>query len=1324
MRWFLFFIATRLYATSALVQTTATDAVLTYQAPSGAACDVVIRDSASNLVHDVDTALFAGSNLDSRAGGVSSGTFRVFHAGKGANAVPPGAEKALDNRWYSRAFEANAVFTYALCSGTVTGSFRTMNSPLGNTRGQTIPVDPANPGEYAWPSIDWNDRTQIIIDPYTGMALKNFVGARDSYQATTGTFASPAVGTNWTNPNNVLVDDSLSAVYAAPTKDQIFVPLGLNLGPSNSVFADSLNKLTPSFNAWCSGVTCGAATSNDRSIETCVTADRATCVTDRLASVLTACSSSCTGGGFRFAAITSPTAIMTEWFASTGGLSTLLLSDLSTRSGTVTRVGTAVTRLSGDRFNLKWGAGSIITINAVDYTIASVTNPDAIVLASGASTDTAVAYTASNGGILIRKKTTSTDEISIQYVSWALETGDHVQLESAGDEDEINNCSGVLVNDAFSEPGHHCFVSTGIYWHGSITGKINRLGQYVTPFNGGNPGWLQHPCDSGAFWDAVDGNTFYCPVLDPNVNQLRVLKVVYTGSNADIGDLASGTAFVACGSAPCFTITNLHPTIGVTLDTQIAAFNPSWAVTNFRAERITIYGRMANANALLFLVRRGAGNNSNCYLAKFDVATAAITAMMNSYGTYPSRWQECHGPFDPNNPNWVQMPGRMYTGPFTGTDVLAGNGPYYATITSGSIPNTGSACPAQPGGSTIPPSEWPTGSKCLVVTLDGEPGDPTPAQYATGTVTTSGSTVTGSGTTWTPFMNGTQMYFSGSGTFCRFAYVSATSGTLSACSVPSVSGVAYVLYLEEVNSSKLPSQFFSYLQDAAERDIICLTATIASSECEDLLLQPYPTGKELLRVLIKTGSGPGTILTLQRGYAGPNMSTTYSAVGANSKTVFVPSACNWNPTYLCLQSPVWWNPSADPFGTNPGGNAIVADILDQGCCHATRQNNINVDGSLTCPTVDGSNSSCYLARNSGPPAGFTDPGYIVSFNPTFHQKAGVGFPNSVDSHPSHQQFTASTFNASWFSDGRPFLGADGGNYTSGGLFGTAGAPGVLVSGQLYKWTAAQADRHRPRYLNSIAAIGWNPLLDISGPGSSIGTSDNYKMCTALFVNECRSGSSVGDVFVAGPQITDLYCTFPGVGNDDTDRRDVCVGDVGTFTFSTPQISVTQADFAGQFQRRVTNWASYKDYTFKNSKILPDGKSLLFWVARANGVRNTVMIAKLPPWTSGDSTARNDYQKLTVRIPAGTGANNAIVKFGYNSSFYCTSRQEACIAGSAAEFSYASEAPAGVNVTACPSTGCPLIIPALPQSVVYSQLILRDASNITLTTYPMEIRAVQ
>jgi hypothetical protein len=170
---------------------TSTQASLSYTAPDSSACIVEVSESPSYrpLVHDVDTVLFAGSNLDSRLESITSGRERVFVAGKRR------AEKGVDGKWYSRALQAFTNHYYRITCGEsqASGTFATANIALGNTYNDALPADPAvssrpyysSVGSYAWPEfVNWNNqdpaaRPESIIDPQTGLLLKRLALPQD-----------------------------------------------------------------------------------------------------------------------------------------------------------------------------------------------------------------------------------------------------------------------------------------------------------------------------------------------------------------------------------------------------------------------------------------------------------------------------------------------------------------------------------------------------------------------------------------------------------------------------------------------------------------------------------------------------------------------------------------------------------------------------------------------------------------------------------------------------------------------------------------------------------------------------------------------------------------------------------------------------------------------------------------------------------------------------------------------------------------------------------------------------------------------------------------
>jgi hypothetical protein len=192
---------------------TNTQAVLAYTAPGTAACTIEVSESASlsPLVHDVDSALFSGSNLDTRPGSAVRGRERVVVIGKRA------VERAASGAAYSRALQAATVHHYRITCGadTAAGTFQTATIPLGNTYADEITPDPDNPGRALFQTPLYN-RNATWIDPHTGALIRRVTQPGDHNYATSSTNALPSEvlsSANWTNPNNVLAEDSTNATY-------------------------------------------------------------------------------------------------------------------------------------------------------------------------------------------------------------------------------------------------------------------------------------------------------------------------------------------------------------------------------------------------------------------------------------------------------------------------------------------------------------------------------------------------------------------------------------------------------------------------------------------------------------------------------------------------------------------------------------------------------------------------------------------------------------------------------------------------------------------------------------------------------------------------------------------------------------------------------------------------------------------------------------------------------------------------------------------------------------------------------------------------------
>ena len=154
---------------ASVIGTTDTQAVLSYTAPDANPCTVKISESASLSPpdHDVDPALFPGSNMDNRPGALSSGATRIFVAGT------RDTETGADGLNYSRALQQDTLHYYQITCGSssANGTFTTAVEPLGDTYRDVPYFDQNHPGNTIIPTVT-DDPNQAIIDPHFGTLIK------------------------------------------------------------------------------------------------------------------------------------------------------------------------------------------------------------------------------------------------------------------------------------------------------------------------------------------------------------------------------------------------------------------------------------------------------------------------------------------------------------------------------------------------------------------------------------------------------------------------------------------------------------------------------------------------------------------------------------------------------------------------------------------------------------------------------------------------------------------------------------------------------------------------------------------------------------------------------------------------------------------------------------------------------------------------------------------------------------------------------------------------------------------------------------------------
>jgi hypothetical protein len=417
--------------------------------------------------------------------------------------------------------------------------------------------------------------------------------------------------------------------------------------------------------------------------------------------------------------------------------------------------------------------------------------------------------------------------------------------------------------------------------------------------------------------------------------------------------------------------------------------------------------------------------------------------------------------------------------------------------------------------------------------------------------------------------------------------------------------------------------------------------------------------------VIITAKNSPTSWTVTRGASGST--ATSHAPGATLQ-----AACN----YL----PVVWNFLADPHGTDTTNTNFVSETVIPIGGHDDWDTNLWMTEHWPIRVGD-------VFSNLNQPITRTIPS-----EPHFAGKLAQCFGDACVSHPSvaHGQ--------TWFTD---YFKWD--------------SPGqndvwTQVSGQLYKLTGSDFALF-PRHFAPVAVTGasWvtRPynLYDVSGPDVTLATdsSDNYKLCIANVANECHHPSSAGDVFI----------NLPGTPATTCGGQGTCIGNYEAYGNSVLQMGLTgqgRVISGGLAATRAVN-------AYPTAKVV-GSNWLQFTVGGPLYAQpSIVMMAKLPPFTAGDSVDRTTFIRapLSITPPQGQGIATATVEFGYleqgtPSQHYCTSRREACVAVASAvtdatPFWYVST---DTYTRASCATSCTITLPVLPAHVAYYQVRFYDA----------------
>ncbi len=1312
-------------------QTTATQAILTYTAPSASACTVQISESQSlsPLVHDVDPSLFPGANLDSRPGNPANGLRRSFVVGNRRS------DLASDNKLYSRALQANTQHWYQVSCGTATGSgsFSTANPPLGNNYPDVPPFNAAGFGNYGWPTIDWNDQSKVYIDPLTGIAVKRFTWPGGyGYSAGPGNTGLPFgaqvggklanyldINGAWTNAGNITsgVPTTL-ATYSGANSDPIFVaydntttPMGSSLQTYNPglYLVDNVQLIL-----YGSGNTAGHT-----DVQVCLA------FYDSGASGSTSCQTS-------WQTITLPNSGTgpTTYPASTvfpnGGFwagwgITPKRNDWTVYTAIVSVSGNTVTTSSnGPVFLSTWKPGTkyYITGSAPACTnnlctVASVqSNQRMTIVESPTGINNVLGYSAA-AGFLIRKAD-ATGSISISAISKLTISADSM-LPGSGAQ-YLCNSNSVTVSYAADGvtpitpvSGELCLINGGSATQNSVlyllipsTGEtriINPL--WVDTSSQTSPDYVAGPLFQhkwGAF-DAADPNSFYAAAgtaLVHSDNTVTGGPMVVVKAQYQAGPQCRYQAYTAgANHLSLYPATGDPGQLNGNYGTRAQSLDSlDGSSSCIKYTNITppssghdIYSQMAaqpNYKPFFFSAGGGAGipvilagkamvvaqpySENTAIVDIVDLSTGLITYAGDTFSKLPARWAGVHA-------------SNLYASTrYTGIEVSNGIGYGSGNWASGyfSAPVTG---------------VWKSGAWSSDTSI--------PADTSIN--------------------------------------IACPTGLPASFVANGATGNNCVQWKGQMACNQSPNP-----GDSVHTEQAAFPCEYNPNWSE---LSPLIPGDFITPLQWHQGQLGGATDSLQivqvtyldmetNALAGNATAPVYSFVA--SRHALQQTACTTNGNYAY---PNGWIALPMPACGIPGFGGNTPIFLDTnnvtagwflGCCSSHSSVGAGID--VQHPNVISGATVIYQQP-------FTLSASVSLIGSSYIWTSGAGGsfhgyapPTAVQSYPSNSQLAAvSPIDKNWSLDFNSMNVEYGGgtelqiglnpNFQRGTL--VAGTNGVYLYGTP---TGTYNFKVEP-------VIGWdgpNLFRDVSSPakGNIVTDATPYTYCVVYVAGECRLGSSVGQAYVSDP--------FPSAYNST--NLGTCAANFYGANFPCANFVVASA--AQLNQKRIdlpdTTGAQWRrlgmgfmgpgrQYEFSTQIPEPTGKWAVFACDWCDGVRTELFMYKLPPLPGSTEQTRpgNDFRLLTVTLGPNAELDQARVRFGYGengnpANLYCTTRQENCstTADSSMPFAYESEGPVWQSCSA----GCTIQVPALPGRVLYYAIDRKSSSDGTVQLGELRVKA--
>jgi hypothetical protein len=693
---------------------------------SSAATGSTSQGNVGVLVDDVNPALFAGADQDSRPGNVTTGQTQVAGSPQTLARVSGRsrsfvvglryAQFASDGSRHSRALQANSRHHFTLTCGSqsIDQEFRTQNIPLGDTHNDGPLADRNNPGQYAYPTIQWPNQAQTLIDPVSGLRSFRATAPRGTPSLTQTFVTAIDLQSAWQNPSAPLNNFGGAAMFTGPCRSgtcPLFLradSLTLPGGATYTTGGSSLDWVTVTVGQ--ASINNSACVGDDCKIVACLTVNGQTCASLHLEASLTGTPANYTFG---------TGGLMDLWQGS--GPPGVSRVDASQSTGVVNYVAATgqATLVSGYPFNIKWTAGSTINIAGGQYQIASVQSELQLTLTSGPNSNlNQVTYSANNFGVLVWKKTLTADRVSIGYTTYVYGSTGMPGWPAAAH----NTCSPAV--SVAGLQGYNCFIDSEIYWFAGDGSDVRDLGLVaMTYYPDGrfSDGAGCGSSNSAYEFDPQDGDTWYCmvTVYFDNTRQ-TLIKAHYNGAHSRY---TPGSRLPDCGLngnvQPCLTFTIMQPNKSDSVSQSAPLFNPDYAASGFTpvywffggvspdgAAEFYAYGAAQDTPGWVFVYTLGDRTPAGT-----DAGSVHIIAGASTYRKAPQSWCTIHDMFPPDS-GWIKTLSNAMT--FEGA-----SGTYSMTLTSPALTTTAgapgglNACPINPFGVT--------GNNCTAITVNGEP---------------------------------------------------------------------------------------------------------------------------------------------------------------------------------------------------------------------------------------------------------------------------------------------------------------------------------------------------------------------------------------------------------------------------------------------------------------------------------------------------------------------------------------------------------------------------------------------------------------------------